>query len=184
MIEKITGEPYHAFLRREVLLPFGMTASSADPDQPDRPENVQGYELREGALSPVERGRAWMLGAGDILGTADDVYCLHRALRDKKLLSEESWREILTPAPQNFMGLGCCVKPFLGRACIRHNGGSAGFRTLHRQFPEDDLGVVFLSNSGFGDARKAISEMIVNHVYGKTGSASDDVPMDAGYIPG
>ena len=59
-----------------------------------------------------------------------------------------------------------------------------GFRTLHIWLPGDDFDVIFLSNSGYGDARVDLSEMIYTAFYGNENGEGGTlrVEMDKGYI--
>ena len=79
-------------------------------------------------------------------------------------------------------GMGCMVFDWHGKARINHNGGHTGFRTLHFQIIEDDFDVIFLSNSGFGDARNVIAEIIHDEIYGADVLPAPNVEMDKGYI--
>lgn len=92
-------------------------------------------------------------------------------------------REVLTPSPLSGMGMGCTVSIWHGKRRITHNGGSTGFRTLHIWLPDDDFDIVFLSNSGFGDARVDLSEMLYRHFYEDCSAPGVRIEMDAGYIP-
>jgi hypothetical protein len=123
-----------------------------------------------------------MLGAGDILGTVDDVYCLNTAYKNKLLLSDKTWEEIVLPCELNSMGLGNTIFTWHGKRRINHNGGHLGFRTLHVQLPEDDFDIILLSNSGYGDARNVIAEMVYTAFYGDDGSLGERVEMDKGYL--
>ena len=89
---------------------------------------------------------------------------------------------LLTPSPLNQMGMGCTISNWHGKYRITHNGGHTGFRTLHIQLPEDDFDIIFLSNSGFGEARGDISEMVYQHFYGSTTETAQSIEMDKGYI--
>jgi hypothetical protein len=106
----------------------------------------------------------WMKGAGAAIGTVEDVYQLNRAIKNKKLLKEETWKQVFTPTTAGY-GLGCTVSNWYGKKRYTHNGGYHGFRTLHIQLPEDDFDIIILSNMGFGNARVAFSEAIYRIYY-------------------
>ena len=180
-VENIAGIPYPEFLRKEVLEPFGMETAVVDREGLVLPDRVQGYDWDGENLRPVPKSYDWLFGAGDLIGSAADVYCLHDAIRDRKLLKPETWEEILTPSPLNGMGMGCTLSVWHGKQRITHNGGHTGFRTLHIQLPEDDFDIILLSNCGFGDARGAFSEAIYEAWYGQGGGESTAVEMDKGY---
>lgn len=183
-IENVTGMPYAEYMKKEVFGPLGMQTAVVDHEDLVIPYRVQGYALGEdGVPRPVKKSHDWLLGAGDIVGTVDDVYALHRAVGEGLLLSSETWRQVLTPHPKSGMGMGCTVSTWHGKRRITHNGGHTGFRTLHVHLPEEDFDLIFLSNSGYGDARNALSEMIHAAFFGEDQPKSGDlVAMDQGYI--
>lgn len=181
IIENLTGMSYADYMQKEVFEPLGMKTAVVDRPEKVIVGRVQGYDLEEGQMVPVAKNYTWMLGAGDIVGTLDDVYCLNKAIKHQLLIKPETWKEVLTPSPLNNMGLGCTVTSWHDKRRITHNGGHTGFRTLHIQLPEDDFDIIFLSNSGFGDARNAIAEMIHDAFYGKDNIQDEVIAMDTGY---
>jgi len=183
IIENVTGIPYPDYMQKEIFEPLGMTTAVIDRPGKDIPDRVQGFAWDETArrIVPVSPSYDWLYGAGDIVGTTADVYCLHDAIRDRKLLTPSTWCEILTPSPLNNMGMGCTVSTWHGKHRITHNGGHTGFRTLHIQLPEDDFDLILLSNTGYGDARNAFSEAIYEMWYGNGNGESSVIEMDKGY---
>jgi len=169
-------------MQREVFDPLGMKGAIVDNQCLEIANRVKGYEIIDGELAEREKSHNWLLGAGDIVATMDDVYCLNKAIKHRLLLKEETWEEILTPSPINGMGMGCAVSDWYGKKRITHNGGHLGFRTLHIQLPEDDFDLIFLSNSGFGEARWDISEMVYKAFYGEEETVAEAIEMDKGYI--
>ncbi len=180
IIENLTGLDYGDYMAREVFQPLGMESARVDVPGLQVNHRVQGYTLEGERLTPVERSTDWMRGAGDLMGTVEDVYRLNRAIKQRKLLSERAWREVLTPSPVNGMGMGCTISQWNGKYRITHNGGHTGFRTLHIQLPEDDFDIILLSNCGFGNARADISDAICEAFYGSAQPAP--LEMDKGYI--
>jgi len=181
IIENVTGMGYAQYMQKEVFEPLGMKTAVIDHKDAEITNFVKGYEYDNGFI-PVPKSYDWAFGAGDAVATVDDVYCLNKAIKNRLLLSEETWQQVLTPSPLNRMGMGCTVTRWHGQQRITHNGGSSGYRTLHIQMPEDDLDIVFLSNSGFGNARHDLSEMILQEFYGTDGSKAEAIEMDKGYI--
>lgn len=188
IIENVSGKSYADYMRDEVFSPLGMRTAQVDRAGLEIENRVVGYEKdASGKLVKAEKTYYSMFGAGDIVGSADDVYCLNLAIKHKKLLSERMWEEILTPSRQTrvgfgAMGFGCMLSTWHGKKRITHTGGSKGFRTLHHQLPEDDLDIIILSNFGFGDARVQFGEYIYDCVFGKDALPSDELEMDKGYI--
>ena len=62
-----------------------------------------------------------------------------------------------------------------------HHGGSLGFRTIHNYLP-DDFDLILLSNSGWGDARHDVSEIVYEEYYGTPETKAERVKMDGKYI--
>lgn len=182
IIENVTGLSYADYMRTAVFGPLGMPAAQVDRADLHIPHRVQGYHPENGTIVPVDRALGWLFGAGDIVGTLDDVYCLNRAIKHRLLLKPETWAEALTPSPVNRMGMGCTVTQWHGKTRITHNGGHTGFRTLHIQLPGDDFDVILLSNCGWGDMRTDFTEAIHDIFYGQNEAPCDSFHMDAGYI--
>ena len=180
-IENVTGISYEAYMREFVFKPLGMNAHI---DQKDLilPYRVTGYEKQNERIVSTCSCLNWMHGAGDIVGTVNDVYCLNKAIKHRLLLHNETWDEILAPWPKwNSFGMGCRITQWHGKTRITHNGGHIGFRTLHVQLPEDDLDIIFLSNAAWGDARTDLAEAVYSAFYGETQPA-EAIEMDKGYI--
>ena len=181
IIERVSGIPYEEYMTKEVFAPLGMKTARIDGAGVQIPRRVQGYAMEDGSIVPVDRATAFMRGAGDIVGTVADAFCLGDAIRRGSLLSDAAWNEIFTSCPHNGMGMGCTLSLWHGHRRITHNGGHTGFRTLHIQLPDEDFEIVILSNAGWGDARNEISEEIYHHFYGECGDDDDRVAMDVGY---
>ena len=182
IIENVSGTVYSEYMKKEVFEPLGMKSAVVDNENLIIPDRVKGYDLSKEGLIEVEKSHNWLLGAGDIVATVDDVYCLNNAIKNQLLLTEETWKEVLTPSPINSMGMGCTVTCRYGKKIILHNGGHVGFRTYHLQIPEDDFDIIFLSNSGFGNARMDLTELILSHFYNDESKKTPNIEMDKGYI--
>lgn len=181
IIENVTGIPYAEYMKKEVFEPLCMKGATVVAGGEQISCQVQGYDLIGGKLVPVDQSLDWLIGAGDIMATVDDVYKLNLAIKHRKLLSDRLWDELLTPAPQNQMGMGCTVNIWHDKLRITHNGGHIGFRTLHIQLPDDDFDVIFLSNCGFGNARGDILQIIHSIIYERD-DVQQEIEMDKGYV--
>lgn len=183
IIENITKKSYAEYMKQEVFAPLGMKSTVVDKKGLEIPNRVQGYQKKNGNIVPIEKCYFSMFGAGDIVATPADVYRLYFAMRDKMLISKESWNVILTPSPLNNMGCGCTVASWHGYKRIINNGGCDGFRLMHFYLPEKDFDVIILSNYGFGDARPIIAEFIYESFFeDENDGITVNVEMDKGYI--
>ena len=79
--------------------------------------------------------------------TAKDLLKFDQALYSEELLSDEIKEIMFTPVePSPFYGYGWIVVPFGGTTVIYHNGGSGGFSSEFRRYPEKGYTIVVLSN--------------------------------------
>ena len=182
VIENVTGMDYADYMRERVFEPLGMLNTLVDRPGLNIADRAVGHDYSGDRILRKDCDVSWMLGAGDVLSTVDDVYQLNLAIKHQKLLKPDTWQQVLTPSPLSQFGFGCSVTQWHGKKRITHNGGHQGFRTLHIQLPEDDFDIILLSNCGFGDSRNTISEAIYAAFYGEDGSGTQTVEMDAGYI--
>lgn len=180
IIENITGQTYADYMREQVFAPMGAKTMVVDNETLQIPNRVQGYNLVDGEIIPVEKSHDWMLGGGDLVGRVEDVYCLNTAVKHRLLLKPETWEQVLTPSPINNRGMGCTITQWHGLRRITHNGGHRGFRTFHVHFPQDDLDVIILSNSGFGSARQEILEAVYQAFYNPSAEAEEKMVLDYG----
>lgn len=181
IIENVSGLEYSEYMNNEVFKPLGMKSAQVDNGVVVS-DKVTGYELENGKIISVLPDRNWMFGAGDIAGTLDDVYCLNKAIKHRLFLKDETWEDVLKPSPLNSMGLGCTISNWHGKKRITHNGGSRGFRTMHIQIPSEDFDIIYLSNSGWGEARNDYAEAVHMAYFGVDNVKDDAVKMDTGYI--
>ena len=144
-----------------------------------------GHQKTDEKVVSVEPSRDWMMGAGDVAATVDDVYRLNIAIKERLLLKSSTWEMILTATPVNgYFGMGCMVSSenYGGKKKITHNGGSRGFRTMHVQLPEDDFDVILLSNCDWVDGRHHIVNNLHDIYYTEANMGTEQPELDKGYI--
>lgn len=182
IVENVSGMSFDAYIRREIFEKIGMENACFDSRFASIPGKAKGYDIEGMQIVPCEyRSVDWMMGAGCGVAMASDVYQLNRAIKQRKLISEKAWQEVLAPAHGNF-GLGMNIMKWHGKLRYTHNGGHMGFRTLHVQLPEDDFDIILLSNCGFGNARNAFSEAIYSIWYDDDAVADKGADMDRGFV--
>ena len=180
IVEHISGEKFSDYLKKNIFDPLGMSTAKCEEEGVNIPNLAVGYDLVDGVVCPAGRHGllGFSLGAAYITGKMSDADCLHKAVREGKLLSGKAWDMIHTKADVSNFGFGCMILHENGIKFYQNNGGHLGFRTLHRYIPDHDFDVILLSNSGFGSARNDIGTMIFNCYLG--GSSGEQILMDKG----
>lgn len=182
IIENVSGMKYADYMKKEVFEPLGMKTAVVDDENVIVSNRVKGYDKIDDKIVRVDRSLDWMFGGGDIVATVDDVYCLNKAIKHKTLLKPDTWTEVLTPLELNSRGMGCTIGDWNGKTEVTHNGANHGFRSLHTQFIDDDLDIIYLSNSNWGSARRDLPNAICQAFYSKENHTIDETKMDVGYI--
>jgi CubicO group peptidase (beta-lactamase class C family) len=163
LVTDVTGEPYAAFLQRELLDPLGMRSTffvaPAAMDASTRARLAQGYETEHGAFKPatdMQLGAYWP--AGGIASTATDMARWARfhlaggELDGRRLLSAGTHARMWTrgyadrPAAAD-LAHGFQDRPYRDVRVLGHGGATATFYANLVLVPELGLGV-FVSQSG------------------------------------
>ncbi len=158
IIEKVSGQTYQQFLKRNVFEKAGMHSSGVDQDETDIPEKAKGYVNNNDKLEPAPyENMICNLGCGDIYSTVNDIYKYYLALNDTILLSKESRQLLLTPDRNNFMrgttpssgryAYGVISDSLQGHAFVTHGGWGYGFKSDITMYMDDKALVVVFSNS-------------------------------------
>jgi len=181
--ENLLGLSYPEYMRKEVFEPLGMKNAFVDNGEYCE-KRVSGHQKVEDKIICIPPQRDWVMGAEDIVATADDIYRLNIAIKNKLLLKNETWDMVLTATPVNgYFGMGCMVSnDYHDKKKITHNGGSVGFRTMHVQLPEDDFDVIVLSNCDWVDGIHHIVNNIHDMYYGEKSENEFMLELDKGYI--
>jgi CubicO group peptidase (beta-lactamase class C family) len=183
VVAAVSGESWDDYVREKILEPLGMkntntTATAYNPSgdwasphskvdgklQPIPLENLDNAGPAGSINSSVADMSKWVLlqlNHGKIPGT------------DRRVFSEKSSREMwaqqmivpfndsppeLKMLQRHFSGygMGWALRDYKGRKLVGHSGGVAGFVTRVMLVPEENLGVVVLTNAEEGSAFEAV----------------------------
>ena len=168
IIERVTGEPLFAFLKRRIFDPLGMTGvRDADSIRRAGGDDAQGYQRY--ALGPqrsVDReGRGWLYAMGEINATASDVAKWDAALMAGRVLKPASLKAMttevrLTSGQGSGYGLGLFIGKSGDRVQWEHGGEGTGFLAENRLWPERGAAVVVLSNTFSSNAYMTIADRL------------------------
>jgi len=166
VIEAITGEPYGAWIEREIVAPAGLVETSFDA----RPST--GAKLARGHGSKVLLGRR-LVFPGDqathalapatgFVSTAADLARFFSQLSpsartrvltpaSRREMTRPQWKDPWSPLAQSY-GLGTMSGAFEGWDWFGHGGGFLGYITRTAVVPEHDLAIAVLTNAVDGMA--------------------------------
>jgi CubicO group peptidase (beta-lactamase class C family) len=154
IFEKASGVPYEDYIAKRIFAPLGMSRSMYCDNAKQVPNRATGYTIRNGASSRVpDIVHTGTYAAGAICSTAGDLITWLQALHGGKVLSPQSYAELIAPAKLNDgtslrYGMGIIVaEDSHGLRYLGHGGGGFGFSSQARWYPEAQLAIVVLTNS-------------------------------------
>jgi CubicO group peptidase (beta-lactamase class C family) len=192
VLEAVSGESWDEFVASRILRPLGMTRTRTSVrDLAGMDDVAAPHERIDGKVTPVpHRNIDNIAPAGAILSSAADMSRWMRMLLGegeldgKRIMSKEAvaevWKpNIMYPLPPDYValfpsthfstyGLGWGVRDYRGRKIATHTGGIDGMLSQILLVPEEDLGIVVLTNtSPLGSfAHNAITFTLLDAVLG------------------
>jgi len=155
LIEKASGMSYGDYVERNVFPKAGMSSSSYCSETKVVKRRTHGYGATpNGLVHSYQTDHSWPYAAGSLCSTAGDLIAWLRAFHTTdKVISRASYQEIITPGTLNDgtklrYAKGISVTTEEGRKVISHGGGISGFVSDTRYYPEHDLYIVVLINTG------------------------------------
>ena len=159
IVEKVSGDPFGAFLHERIFAPLGMSNTLAyQKGKNEVPHRALGYSKKDGAwIEADQSSTSAVLGDGGIYSNVDDLAKWDRALREHTLLSAAEMRAAFIPvkvvggaktdegSPTDY-GFGWFLDPYRGRKRTWHSGTTTGFRTFIVRFVEEGLTIIILCN--------------------------------------
>ncbi len=148
IIEKTAGKKLKQALEERIWQPLGMNHTTLFAGGQLLENRATAYVLAENGEDYVRvLGEPSAYSGGGIYTTVLDLLKFDQALYGEKLLSEENKNIMFTPveASPNY-AYGWIVVDFGGTKVIYHSGGSGGFNSEFRRYPEKGYTLVVLSN--------------------------------------
>jgi len=149
IIEKVTGQPYSAYLQESILAPLHMENTGVENDQTSLTDHAVGYYDKNTVSDFVDV--SWLYARGDLYSTVGDLYVWDQALYTERLLST-SMREMMFKSyapiqpPDLGYGYGWIVGKRFNRLWIHHTGEVPGFVSEIDRCPGEKVLIVVLSN--------------------------------------
>jgi CubicO group peptidase (beta-lactamase class C family) len=193
VVAAVSGESWDDYMREKILQPLGMnsTNTSTTAYKPGANWAIPHSKV-DGKLQPIAFEALDNAGpAGSINSSVADMskWILLQLNRGKipgtetRIFSEKSSREMwaqqmvvpISEAPPETKslerrfsgyGMGWGLRDYKGRKLIGHSGGVAGFVTRVMLVPEENLGVVILTNAEEGSAFESVLMHILDAYLG------------------
>ena len=192
IIPAVTGTSWDDYIRQRIFAPLGMTHSNVtNADFKPGDDYSFPHSRVDGKLQVIPFGVLDNAGpAGAINSSAADMakwvqLQLNRGKftgRDGRLFSEQRSQEMWTPQTilpindpppplaalkANFAdyALGWGLRDYHGRKLVGHTGGVGGFVSRVMLVPEENLGVVILTNAEEGGAFDSILYHVLDHYF-------------------
>jgi CubicO group peptidase (beta-lactamase class C family) len=154
IVEKASGMTYEDYVEKKIFEPLGMSRSMYCNSSESVPRRAAGYGVRSGKPIRVpDIVHTALFASGALCSTAEDLITWLRALHGAKVLSAQSYAEMIAPSklddgtPLRYaMGL-VVAEDNNGLEFIGHDGGGFGFSSVTRWYPDAQLAVVVLTNS-------------------------------------
>ena len=158
IIEEASGRTYEEYLQEQVLDVAGVTATYYCDNRPIIKYRAEGYAVDEAGelVNDDLIGMRQPYSAGALCANVIDLVDWTHALAAGRVVSEESYRAMVTPLPlrdgtQQDYGFGLGVAALDGHRRIAHDGGINGFVSMLAHYPDDDVVVAVLANSENGN---------------------------------
>ena len=157
LIEDLSGMSYAGFLEERLFEPLGLERTHYLSNAPLVPGRAEGYEVGEagGFVNDEPLSMALPYAAGSLGASVLDLLAWQRALASGIAVSPASYEamtargRLVNGDPVHY-GYGLGLSKEHGLAKISHGGGINGFRAQLAFYPEADLGIAVLINSGSG----------------------------------
>lgn len=167
IVERVTGEPFFAFLSRRILQPLGITSAIDRGTRSMAPPDAAGYTRF--ALGPARpaasEGPGWLFAAGELAMTAHDLALWDVSLIRHTLLTPALLDTMTTPVrlrngtPTDY-ALGVSVSDDHGHPKLSHGGAVSGFVSQNTVWPDQRAAIVVFANEDGSDAPASITNKV------------------------
>ncbi len=161
IINQVSGQLWHVYVKENILVPAGMTHTGYDLMSVDKNERAFGYHFDEKmnpqrTLLPLPGSAG---AAGALYSTVGDLVKWDEALRGEKILKRESVEAMLTPNLDNY-GFGMMIDSVGSYQRNWHDGLIDGFCSMFIRIPREKLCIVVLANNHMLDQRRLANSLM------------------------
>jgi CubicO group peptidase (beta-lactamase class C family) len=175
IIESVSGQSFEEYVDQNLFTPAGMANSSYCSNSELVEQKAQGYQYSaEGLKLARYHDHTWPYAAGSLCSTVSDLLAWNRALHHGEILSPALYELLITPVPLTDgtpirYAMGVTHYQHATGRVIEHGGGIDGFLSNSRYYPDEDVTVIVLQNTGAPPGPAAITDQIGEHLFGTPG---------------
>jgi CubicO group peptidase (beta-lactamase class C family) len=164
LVEKMAGRPWATDINERFAKPLGLADTRNCSTHDIIMRRASGYELAPGGgfANATFLAMSQPYAAGALCSTVVDLGRWNRALATGKVVSAESYKLMTTPTgaavPAKY-GFGLGRDTLAAHTVISHNGGINGFISANAYFPDADVSITVLTNSGAGPADRLLAQV-------------------------
>lgn len=150
IIEKVSGEKYAVFLRKNIFEKVGMKNTGVSNNDSIISKKAKVYcRTEKGFVHNPYINWEINLGHDGVYSTVEDLALWDNALYGTTILSTEMKKLMFTSYSSENWGYGFIINPFYnhGHQLIAHDGGFFGTMTSFNRFTDDKIFVTILSNN-------------------------------------
>jgi CubicO group peptidase (beta-lactamase class C family) len=195
VIEAVTGEPYSAWIKREIIEAAGLTETEPDMTPASAPLLARGHSGKlpldrrvvfpgEGSTHALAAGTGFVSTAGDLARYFSQLSPRSEhspiSVESRREMIRRQWRDAHSPF-ERWYGLGIISGETDGWAWFGHTGGFQGYITRTSAICDRDLAVSVLTNASDGLASAWLDGIL--HVlsrFAEAGAPDDDLKDWAG----
>src|SRR5690348_13677851 len=163
LVEKVTGHSWATELENRFFRPLGMNSTENCLQAPLIRHRAQGYQpTKSGWENATYLEMTQPYAAGALCSTVGDLAKWDHALGTGRVVSPESYASMTTPsgaATARHYGFGLGRDTLAGHPVIRHSGGINGFISDNAWFPDVQMSVAVLTNSGAARANDLLAQV-------------------------
>ena len=193
LVEDISGCPFADYMRDQVLRPLGMERADYARSEPVSQTLATGYHWVFGRFRAIKDYDVTLFGAGSVLSPLADMLeyaaWLAHPGRDaaQDVIAPATLREMMSPQYSvdrrlAGMGLAFFLDRFGTHRVCGHDGNNPGFASALLVAPDDNVGVVALTNTSSYVGAHLLAASVLRSILGVTDPARAfplaDVPAD------
>ncbi len=167
IIERASGLSFARFLEENIFKPLEMDdAFVRDRPELKRVDRAIGYRMDDQSEWTMKDDDPlnWILGAGGIYASLNDLYKWDQALNTDRLLSQKIFRTafrdvVLNDGTSHPYGFGWNLSDRIGQKAVWHSGKWLGFSNMFARYPDHHLSIIMLSSASIKEHRQLGDEI-------------------------